>query len=175
MIEAVFPNTSINQPTEESLLEIVQFVISVMPDQIYIPILLLLWWLWSGKQWPKMVVAVPDTGGSQAVLTIAEASALREADFSALCLSPTPFSVAPTIAPQFRCAVVDIGINSEGRLKQTLVLNFSSHPDVVILLPLPTTWDAVCRLMLRPRCAYIKTFHQPKPKGPRVISSGVRL
>lgn len=156
------------------MLEIVQFAVSVMPDQIYIPILLLLWWLWSGKQWPKFVVAVSDTGGAQAALNITEASTLCNADFSILCFSSTPFSVEPVIAPKLRIAAIDIGINASGRLKRVPVLNFSSHADFIVMIPLPTSWDAVAKLMLRPRCAFIQSIPPVRAKGPRVISRGVQ-
>lgn len=156
------------------MLEIVQFATSVMPVQIYVPILLLLWWLWSGKQWPKFVVAVSDADSTEAALCITERSTLRNADFSILCLSPTSFSVAPIIAPKMKVAVIDIGINSAGHLKQIPVVNFSSHADFIVMLPLPTSWDAVCRLMLRPRCAFTRPVPPPRAKGPRVISPGVR-
>ena len=157
------------------MLEIVQFATSVMPVQIYIPILLLLWWLWSGKQWPKFVVAVSDDDSTEAALCIVETSTLRNADFSILCLSPTSFSVAPIIAPKLKAAVIDIGISSTGHLKQIPIVNFSSRPDFIVMLPLPTSWDAVCRLMLRPRCAFIRPVPLSRTKGPRVISRGVKL
>lgn len=143
-----------------------------MPVQIYVPILLLLWWLWSGKQWPKFVVAVSDADSTEAALCITETSTLRNADFSILCLSPTSFSVAPIIAPKMKVAAIDIGINASGRLKRVPVLNFSSHADFIVMIPLPTSWDAVAKLMLRPRCAFIQSIPPVRAKGPRVISRG---
>lgn len=167
------PTQSTNHLTEKNLLELIQFLISVMPSYFWVPILVFLWFIWTEKNWPKFCVAVPDGAGERGALCISESSSSRPMNFHFLCISLTPFSVYPDISPKLWCAIFSLSIDSSGHLTNPKLLEFHSHARSVLLIPLPTTWDGCSRLLFRPKIAHVKRIRARKKA--RVISPGVSL